>query len=146
MRFTFINPKRKPAPSFKARYDAFVFASLAIAQILSISLSILLLWHFLSIFEPVLLSLGVIIFLALAFYFAYSSAQSSHIVSLISLFGLEALSLEYFPQWVSFSIYSLHLVFTIDDYLLVLGLIDFFVITLIFYLNTSFANEESGSA
>lgn len=142
MRFTFLNKKRDSAPSFKARYDAFMFASLAIAQILSIAFSIIFLWYFLQSFNPIMLAIGVILFLAFAFYFAYSSAPGSHIVSLISLFGIEALSLEYLPQWAEYNLSSIRLIFTIDDYLLVLALFDFFVITLIIYLNTSFSSEQ----
>ena len=81
MRFTFLNPKRK-APSYKAKYDAYVFTSLAVAQVLSISFAILFLWQYLPVFDPVFVALGAILFLAIAFLFSYSSAQNSHAISL----------------------------------------------------------------
>ena len=137
MRFTFLNPKRK-APFYHAKYDAYVFASLAIAQVLSITFAILLLWKYLIVFDPVFVGTAVLVLLAVAFFLSYSSVQNSHVISLISIFGIEALSLEYIPLWYLLQIGSLEIAITTDDFLLLIALLDFIIITIIFYVNTVF--------
>ena len=140
MRFTFINPKRK-APSFKAKYDTYVFTSLAIAQILSIAFAILALWNFLPEVEAVYLGTATVIFLAIAFFISYRSVQSSHLVSLFSILGIELLSLQNIPRWFTVSIFSMSAVVTVDDYLVLLALFDIVALIAIFYANTVFPSH-----
>ncbi|MFH0927509.1 MAG: hypothetical protein V1822_02920 [Candidatus Micrarchaeota archaeon] len=138
MRFTFINPKKK-APSFRAKYDAYALASLAIAQILTISFVISALWYFMPLYPPAIAGLCAIAFLSAAFFVAYSSVQNAHLVGLTSLLGLEVLSIGYLPKWIGLYVIPFNpTIFGIDDYLLLLGFFDFIVITIIFYANTIF--------
>jgi len=143
MRFTFLNPNTK-APSFKARYHSYVFVSLAIAQILSISFAILLLWGYLSVFDPSYVGMAAILFILLAFLLAYSSPQNSHIVSIVSLLGIQALVLTTLPKFFYMRFFDSGFVLGIDDLFMFMVLFDVFVVTLIFYFNTVFQPHEQG--
>lgn len=143
MRFTFLKPSRK-TPSFKAKYDSYVLLSLASAQILAIATAILFLWNLLPETEPVYAGLSAVIFISLAFFYAYLSPQNAHSVSIISVLCSQLLILRHLPPLIHVQFFSLSTFFSITDFIALIILFDAALIGFIFYLNARFPAHRPG--
>lgn len=89
----FILNTKKRSPSFGAKQDAYVFASMIIGQISAVLFCGLLLWTFLPFVDAGIFASCLLVFLAAAFYLSYRSVQFSQLVILLSALGSEVLML-----------------------------------------------------
>ncbi|MFH1307030.1 MAG: hypothetical protein ABIH83_05260 [Candidatus Micrarchaeota archaeon] len=133
MRFTFLDPTDQ-TPSFRAKYDAFVFFMLAASQVCSIVFAVLFLWYFLPFIDPVLLGSATVIFLAIAFYIAHMGVQHSQYILFLSLIGIQVLVLTSFP--LELYLYSLTL--NADGILGIFLLWDLILLAILYFMNTKF--------